>query len=343
VIKLPEEGVWKGGIWLGSTVSLLRNLALYKFPAKMNPSEKAGSFKVISEALHKIPALEPLQMIPAESLSLVDKELLFEHFHCARGFHEAEAGCGFVFDSTTLITLNLYNHLELYAFDATDKLIPTWGSLSQLCEEFAALHLTAFSPRFGYLTSNPLYAGTTLEARLFFHIPALRHTQRLPQLLTTLKDEQLSFESLEGPLADLPGDILIVRNHYTLGVSEETLLNLLRTTALKIVAAEKGAREALKAKPSPNIKDFIGKSFGLLMHSYQLHPKETVDALSALLLGLSLGSISQVSEQKLLSLFQQSQRGHLARHCQLESMDPEALSHERAKFLHQELKGMSLS
>jgi protein arginine kinase len=349
--QLPEtlfqKIVWNGEknpIWIGSTLHLCRNLSLYKFPGKMSSQEMVGSLKSVIETLQKKPSSQSLVFFPAEKLSSLDKELLFEHFHCPQGFQETNVGQGFGIDpdGKTLITLNHHDHLQFHSVDISEDLVGAWEKLSQMEEEFGSEQLYAFSPRFGFLTANPMLCGTTLEARLFLHVPALRHTEKLHEILQNHKDEQLSFASLEGPLGDLVGDFLILKNRYTLGVAEETVLGLLKTTALKIALAEKTARDALKANPSPHIKDFIGRAFGLLMHSYELHPKEAIDALSAVKLGVDLGWIAGISATALSSLILQLRRGHLTHLLHLDTIDPEALSHKRAEWLHQELKAMRL-
>lgn len=351
-MKLPEtlfqKIVWddeKNPIWVGTTLNLCRNLSLYKFPSKMSSSEMTGSLKTIQDTLQKNPSTQSFKFFPAEELMPLDKELLFEQFHCTQGFQETGLGQGFAVDpeGKTLITLHNHNHVQFSTVETSEDLIQAWSHLSQMDQEFGNSQAYAFSSLFGYLTADPLLSGTALEARLFLHVPALRHTDNLNTILQTQFDEQVSPLSLEGPLTDFVGDFLILKNHYTLGISEETTLSLLKTTALKIALTEKTARETLKAKPSPQIKDFIGRAFGLLMHSYQLHPKEALDALSALKLGVDLGYVKGAATQKLSTLILQLRRGQLSHLLQLDTIDPESLSHKRAEWLHQELKGIILS
>lgn len=350
--KLPASLFQKTGwdseknpVWLGSTLNLYRNFSLYKFPDKMTLPEMNGSLKVLADSFQKIPLLQSLTLVAANDLSPLDKELLVEHFECAQGFQDARDGQAFVIDSEgkTLITLHIRNHLQLHILETSEDLIKRWASLMQIEEEIGKNHRYAFSSRFGYLTASPLFCGTAFEARLILHIPALRHTSALGELLQKLSDEQIAFEGLEGTLGDLIGDFLILRNRYTLGVSEEAMLSLLQNTALKMTLAEKAARDTLKSHPLPQIKDFVGRSFGLLMHSYQLHSKEALDGLSGLKLGVDIGWVSGISSQKLSTLMMQQRRGHLTHLLQLTSSDPHELSHKRAEWLHEELKGITIA
>lgn len=343
---LFQKTAWdqeKNPIWMGSTLHLYRNFALYKFPGKMTPAELAGSLKTVVETLQKTSSLGPITFFPAETLTPVDKELLFEHFQCTKGFQEANEGQGFAFNSqgTCLITLNEINHLQFQLIDIEDDLLKAYHSLGEIDDAIGRTHPYAFSPRFGYLTADPMHSGTALEARIYLHAPALRQSGMLKEILTHHSDEQISFQGLEGASEDFIGDFLIVKNRYTLGVSEEALLSLLQTTALKIAAAEKKLRDELKTKPTDALKDFVGKSFGLIMHSYQLHSKEALDGLSGLKLGALLGWISGITSQKLSTLMLQLRRGYLTHLLQL--TNPSELTHKRAEWLHQQLKGISIN
>jgi protein arginine kinase len=350
--KLPEvlfkKTIWdqeKNPYWLSSTIHLYRNFSLYKFPGKMSAAEMTGCVKNIAETLHNIPSFQPLSFFPAEELTPLDKELLFEYFQCTQGFQEARQGQGFALNTegSCLITLNQGSHIQLHLATADTDLVAAWTSLCQIDDSVGRAHPYAFSPRFGYLTSNPLLCGTALEARLFLHVPALRHTGALQEVLNKCSDEHILFLSLEGSMADLVGDFLILKNRYTLGISEETLLSLLQNTALKISAAEKKKRDELRATPSADLKDFVGRSFGLLTHSYQLHPKEALDSLSGLKLGTDLGWVTGITSQKLSTLMLQLRRGHLSLLLNLTSSDPQELSHKRAQWLHEQIKGISIS
>jgi protein arginine kinase len=325
-------------IWTASTLHLYRNLSLYKFPGKMTPAEMTGSLKNIVESLQQIPALAPLSFFPAEKLSPLDKELLFEHFQCAQTAHE---GQGFAFNPTCLVTLHDKNHVQLHYVTTDDDLVRAFTTLSQIDDPLGKAHPYAFSPRFGYLTSDPMLCGTALEARIYLHVPALRHTGAIGDLISKYGDEQIVFQGLEGSMDDLVGDFLVLKNNYTLGVSEETFLSLLQTTAQKFVAAEKKASDQQKSKPE--LKDFVGRSFGLIMHSYQLHPKEALDGLSGLKLGVDLGWVSGTTSQKLSNLMLRQRRGQLAHLLNLPSISPQDLAHKRAEWLHKELKGITIA
>src|SRR4051812_42381836 len=94
-----QQTLWdeeKNPIWLGSSLSVMRNLLRYKFPPKLSEAEMTSCTRSLSEAFNVLPSMTYL---PAEKLTPLDKELLFEHFLCVESFQNAAAGQGFVIDA----------------------------------------------------------------------------------------------------------------------------------------------------------------------------------------------------------------------------------------------------
>jgi protein arginine kinase len=108
------------------------------------------------------------------------------------------------------------------------------------------------------------------------------------------------------------------------------------------MGAETASTVRLQKIPRADVTDQISRAFGLLLHSYQLQTKETINALSLLKLGLSLGMISGITPQQIHALFFLCRRPHLAKLAKVPSTDPQELAHERAAFLHKELKNALL-
>ncbi len=342
--SLLQHTLWeeeKNPIWLGTSLVLQRNLARYKFPPKLSEKEMHSAGQLLVETLQNKSA----HYYPAETLSSLDKELVFEHFLCLESFQNAGKGQGFILDDTgrSLILINIKNHLQIGLFDISKDVIPAWTELANLETELGKKIEYAFSPRFGYLTSDSLLCGTALQAFFYLHVPALHHTGQLHEMISKQKDENILPMSLEGNINDLIGDILILKNHYTLGVTEENILHSLQTMTLKLAAAEKTVRSHLKEEGNPEIKDLVSRAYGLLIHSYQLQTKEALGALSLLKLGLDLGWITGITNQTINTLFFQCRHAHLAHILQQKTFDIPDLPHKRAEFIHKSLQGIVLN
>lgn len=343
--SLFEHTLWeedKNPIWLGSSLTLSRNLTRFKFPTKLSEAELKNTSATVTESLPKNTVLKSPLYLAAEKLSPLDKEFLYEHFLCLESFQNAGKGQGFILDGTDhfLAKINLENHLQLQLIDTSADLLSAWARLEKIETEIGKSVEYAFSPKFGYLTSDPTQCGTALQALLYLHLPALHHTGQLFDVIRDQKEEGIITMGLEGSLDDLIGDFLILRNKYTLGVTEEGILHSLQILAIKLMTAERKLRSNLQ--DNAEIKDLVSRAYGLLVHSYQLQIKEALNALSAIKLGLDLGFIGGISPQTVSSLFFKCRHAHLAHLLSEKTLEIQDLPHKRAEFIHKALQGMTL-
>lgn len=327
-------------IWSATTLTLKRNLARFHFPSKMNSAEIEQSNALLKETLR---SLQELEFFDEKTLSPSDKELIYEHFLFLRGFQQNLSGSGLVIDpkGSLLGLFNGTNHLELRMLCPGGNTDAGWAQLLKVDAALGNKLDFAFSPNFGYLTSDPTGCGTALNVQAYLHLPALIHTNQLAQLLPKEEDELLVM-GLAGNLEELIGDLIILKNDYTLGMTEEAILQSIQTSSAKLVGAEKALRAKLKEKPDLAIKDLISKAYGLLIHAYQLEIKEALDYLSLMKLGLDLGLITGVTDQKMSELFFKCRRGHLSHLFPELAEKTKELEHKRAEFLHKELQGLQL-
>ncbi|MES2345248.1 MAG: protein arginine kinase [Chlamydiota bacterium] len=332
-------------IWTASTFVLHRNLAKFCFPSKLSKPHMLQVASMLQESLLKSPLLKTPSFLPAEKLSPMDKEYLFEHFFSQSHFQNTMEGQGFIIDQTSyfLGMINVDDHIQLHLVDAQGKWDNSWNTLSQLDTTLGKSLDYAFSSRFGYLTSNPGLCGTGLEVYVYLHLPALIHTGKLSETLSKETDEEVLITGMQGTLEELVGDFIVLKNRYSLGLSEETILKTLYAAAMKLMAAEKTARTQIQQEDNSEIKDQISRAYGLLMHSFQLQTKEALAALSLIKLGINLGWVEGITDNKLNEIFFKCQRAHLAHAHTLPEIDPKALPHTRAAFIHTALKPTHLT
>lgn len=346
---LCNQNPWNGNennIWLGSTVTLMRNLEKFKFPGKLASDKRKQIIALINRDLLGSDQLKGPKLIKAEEMSPVAKEFLVEHFMTSESFHQAQAGEAFVLDETGefLAVLNLRDHLMLQWIDTREELEATWERLFKIETDLTKSVNFAFSSKFGFLTSDPTQCGTGLIVHIFLHLPGLIYTDRLEEILQTNKDEGIEQTGLQGDPNEIIGDVVAFHNSYTLGVTEENILSSLRTLATKLMMEEKSARTFLKQEHDAEIsdlKDKVSRAFAILLHSYQIEAIEALQALSLVKLGLELGWLNGVSQRTLNEMFFSIRRAHLL--CrQDQKIAQEDLPHKRAEFIHQALKGITL-
>ncbi len=350
--KLPqallEHTPWEmeiNPIWLATSFTLHRNLAKYNFPPKLEERLFSQTTSSLKDPLLKAAQLDHPILLSAEEISALDKEFLFEHFLCGEGFQNTLKGQGFIVDNSGhfFAKLNIQDHLQMQLVDTQGSWETAWNRLSQIETAIGSAIEFAFSPKFGYLTAQPSKCGTGLSVQAFLHLPALIHMQQLPETILKQKEDGITAAGMGGNLEELIGDIVVISNTYSQGVNEESILRSIHSMALKLMALEKTLRTHLQTENNAAIKDQISRSFGLLLHSYQLQTKEALNALSLIKLGLHLDWVGGITDAKLNTLFFQCRRAHLLTNLgDIQLVDQQEVAHKRAEYLHKNMQGVSL-
>ena len=80
---LSTQGPWiknENNIWLGSTISLMRNIEKFKFPGKLPLDRRKQLISLISKELLDSPLLINPILIKAEDIQPLEKEFLENTF-----------------------------------------------------------------------------------------------------------------------------------------------------------------------------------------------------------------------------------------------------------------------
>jgi protein arginine kinase len=301
-------------IWLASNLALHRNIEKFKFPQKMELERKRHLLSLLQSAFLEMPHLKKPFIIKLEECSPLEKNFLLEHFLLFDGIQEGRGAGAFILDETTtfLALLNIKDHICLECLDTSGDLEKTWDKLVAIENSLQPSFNFAFSKKFGFLTADPMLCGTGLTVTAYLHLPALIHTGALATLLEQEKNEAIIYSSLQGDPEDLIGDILTLRNAYTIGINEETIITTLRNSILKLVLAEKSARSKAKSEHNTLLQDKISRALGTLKFSYQLETVEALASLSLIKLGIEMEYIKEMSVQEVNRLFFTTRNAHLA-------------------------------
>lgn len=332
-LKMP----WQPGlhnVWLASTLTTTRNFAKYRFPNKLDRAREQQIISLVYDALKAHQDIAPLSIFRAEDVGPLEKEFLLEHFLRIEDFHQAHGGEAFIVDEkgSFLATVNLHNHLQLELIDTDQEIEKSWNKLIKIEEGIGKSLEYAYNNRFGFLTNYPSLSGTGLIITLFLHIPAVIHGGELPELLEREKEEEIDVCGLQGQSSEMIGDILIVRNHCTLGLTEEYILTSLRMWATRAVVAEVTLRKKLKETSNEHVKNKVARALGLLTHAYQLEAIEALNAFSLVKLGIELDWIAAPPSLNLNEIFFNCRRAHLMKTLDKKVSIPE-LPRKRAEYL----------
>lgn len=322
--------------WPVTTLSLSRNLSMAKFVPSLSKEQRIELLEAIVSHFHEIEG-EEFHVLLIKDLPIWQKELLLEHFSFTHDPLDSLEGEALIVNARgdICIGVNFQDHLILHAIDFQNNPEKTLERLIQLDCSLHDRLAFAYSTDFGFLTLNPEHCGTGLKVRCYLHLPALLHTQEFFSLIPA--EENLSFSPLVPDISGYIGDIVVLTNRHSLGVTEEQILSTLRIWVTKLQTAEHAAKTKLAEQESAEWKNQILRALGLLTHSYSLDLQETLNALSKIQFGLHAQWLSGASNHPIwIPLFWQVRRGHLSLYQQPEdqkSLDQAVIGELRARVV----------
>jgi protein arginine kinase len=331
-------------IWLASTINLSRNIEKFPFPPKLNKDRRLQIISLVCKTLLRSTNLKNPYLIKIEDIGPNEKEYFVEHFLSPQSFQQAHSGEAFIVDDTGefLTILNLNNHIQFELIDCRGELEAAWNLMVKIETELGKSINFSFSSKFGFLTTDPVMCGTGFILTIYLQLSALIHTGKFEELLDRIKYPGISIAGIQEDRKNLIGDVVTIKNNYTLGLSEENIISSLRLFTTKLLVEESSARSHLHQEENREVKDKVSRAFGVLIHSYQIEAIEALNSISLLKLGADLGWLKGVTAAELNKLFFNCRRAHLLANFGKEISQSE-LSHKRAEFIHETLKNSSLS
>lgn len=341
LLKKPAWTELTDPIWLWTSFECKRNLASSPFPGKLSKEQSLRIYQVLSNAIKKY-GQEDVEIFSKETLSPLDMEILYRRFFCFDKDPTLKDVEGAAFDvkSTFFLLLNQQDHLTVRFIDTKGSWESSWKEFVHFEETLGQELVFAFSNQFGFLTADPGESGTALRITVYLHVPLLSHFEKVGPLIASLEDvEGCCMAKLR---EEFPTDYVLLKNRWTLGVSEEEILRSLHTATLKLVGEEKLLRNEIMQNKTSEMKDKVRRAYGLLLHSYRLSTKEAAAALSTLKLAIHLLWIEGMRDTLLCELLFQIGKAPMIKMLGKLEASEEEIEHARSIFLQKTLSGVKL-
>jgi len=334
----------QNSIWLATTLELHRNIDKFCFPQKLNTEKRQLVSQLILSLLKTSSTMSEMMVFQAHELPPSEREFLLEHFLIFETTHNGHNGQAYITEQSgkILLQINAQDHLNLHIVEPNGNLEEALSHLIEIEQAIEKGLPFAFSNQFGYVTANPCHAGTGLIVNAYLHIPLLIYKGDFYQKIETEHPEGLIFTSLQGNPYDLIGNLLVIRNHWTIGVSEEAILSSIRNTVLHVMMEEQSLRNNLKQEKDTSLLDQISRAIGTLQHSFSIDTTETLQCLSLVKLGIELNWITGISLENINELFFDCRRAHLAKKTQEDSYAAPQLFNVRATLLREVFSAVTL-
>ena len=299
---------------ISSRVRLVRNLNGFKFLSKCSKEEQEKILEKLKEIVPslgyglKYLKLEDLDDIT--KLSLVEKHLISPEFVMN---NNAKKGIIVNDEENICIMLNEDDHIKLQVFSSGQELENLMNLAIELDEKIGEILDYSYSKKFGYLATSPINIGTGMKASVIVHLPALTYTGNLSKVLRIVNNFGMSVKGLYGEGTQNQGDMYLISNNQTIGVTEKEIIANVKNIAEKVIEQERTARKFL-GKKALELEDKVYRAYGVLTYAAKLSSDECKKLLSDVKLGVDLGIIKELDDSKIKKLELYTKSGNLQKY-----------------------------
>lgn len=321
---------------LSTRVRFARNLENFPFPCRLDADGKEAVCMTVKEALADVSGIK-LHYIDMNDLTEKQAVGLAERHLISPEFTSGGKGRALLLseDESVSIMLCEEDHIRIQVIKGGLDLEGAYDLANKIDDLLDSKLKYAFDERIGYLTQCPTNIGTGMRASVMMHLPALSKCNQTTKLSSTVSKLGLTVRGSYGEGTIAKGDIYQISNQVTLGISEKTALDNLKSIAMQVATQERAAGEEFVKNVS--ILDRITRAYGILSSARLLSTDEMLDLFSWVRLGSVYGVID-ADIQKINELTETMQAATLA------SANGEHLSSDerdeiRAKTVREKLFG----
>ena len=169
------------------------------------------------------------------------------------------------------------------------------------------------------------------------HLPALVMTSQIDKVFQAVSKIGLIVRGLYGEGTQASGDFYQISNQSTLGKSELAIIENIEVVIPKIIEYEKTVRNNLMQQKHEVMEDKVWRAYAMLKYARVITSEETMDLLSAVRMGVSLGIIQDIKMSVINELFLFTQPAHLQKQkeAQLDEFERDMV---RASYIRKKLQ-----
>lgn len=275
-------------IVISTRIRIARNLADYPFPVRLDNKSKIEVNEKIRDALdgkENLTYTELKTLTRSQIVSLAERHLISPEFAS-----NSDARALLMSDNEDIsIMLCEEDHVRIQVMKSGLALKEAYELADKIDTEINQSLKYAFDEKLGYLTQCPTNLGTGMRASVMLHLPALTAKGQIGSLASTVSKLGLTIRGAYGEGMSAMGDLYQLSNQVSLGISEKSAIDNLKTITLQLAAQERAARE--EASKSIETEDAVFRAYGILKSARILSTKEFMSLISKVRLGAVLGMI----------------------------------------------------
>lgn len=333
-----SEGIWNievsekndADLVLKSSVRFSRNVTGYLFSHRLDESERAVLNELLVNTIKLYPECRSCHTYNVKDIPEFDRKIFFE-----RNFLVDDTARDSVLmlseNQNIFFILNYEDHLLVVTSRPGYQIEIGYVNGKKIITSFEKQVEFAFSPRFGYLSSDPENSGTGMVLSIVLHLAGLAHFSGMNELLVDLEKSGLA---LRGSWIDGYYEVF---NKKSIGKSEKQLYETTLSSFERIIQRERQCRQEIYDKNRSYIEDKVWRSYGVLLSCRTISLFEALELLSNLRLGISLGLINYVRIREINLLLHYIQDYHLRKRYNIRD-EGVNLEEVRARFIREFLK-----
>lgn len=295
MLKWYEQKMDSQDILAASRIRLSRNFKAYPFPCRQAKEEQKA---LLQNLLNSSQGLEEVVNLPFEGCDLSEfgethKKALEERYLINKSAMNKKSPTGLVVsaDEAYSLLFQCDDHIRMQLSRRGLKLEEIWEQIDRIDDYFSQKEEYAFDEKLGYLTTFPTNVGTGMKAYVILHLPFLCSSEKVRSMFQEMGRYGVNVRGGFGRLEDNPGNLVVLYNQKTLGISEEEIIQILNKVATHIRHQEERARTYNIEHYRLEMEDRVYKSYGLLKYSRLLTLEDALEHISNLQWGLSCGFI----------------------------------------------------
>jgi protein arginine kinase len=344
--KLPAA--WLSGqgddsmVVLSTRVRLARNVAGALFPPQADDETKQRIISYFDSARSRSPLLGDGEYHTAAEINDLDRQFLIERHLISPVFLDGDPAKSVFIgnDQRVSIMVNEEDHLRIQALSAGLNPQESFQMALRYENELNGMLEFNYDNDFGYLTACPTNAGTGMRASVLIHLPGLVLTREIDRIINRLTTSGLVVRGFYGEGSDVLGNLFQISNQYTLGITEEEIINQISRATADITEEEAAARQRLVDEAGDMIEDKIWRAYGILKHARVLTSDEVMNLLSAIRLGRAMKILDGIDVALINEILLLSQPAHLQKFFGQE-MDNNKRDFVRAQMVRDKLRNIN--
>ncbi|HSG99818.1 MAG TPA: protein arginine kinase, partial [candidate division Zixibacteria bacterium] len=285
---------------LSSRVRLARNISGLNYPGSADTDTLEKVVSYTAAARERAPELSESVFYAASEISPLSRDFLIERHLISPTFLDGEEHKAALIDpdERTSVMINEEDHLRIQSMAPGLDLNGAYRRANDVDNALCGSLEIDYDSDFGYLTACPTNVGTGLRASALIHLPGLVLTRDIDTVISRISKLGFVVRGFYGEGSDVLGNLFQISNQTTLGIAENESLHNIESIVRSIIYEESAARDRLTSEARSQIEDKVWRAYGILKYARTLSSEETMNLLSAVRLGISLGLVEFIDLER---------------------------------------------